>query len=288
MKYCIKGTIETLDSSDFEIISKYYFQKFLKYKDEKEYSYNTGHIVHTGFHFMLEERMLLKGIIALITGTYPEFRFKSLNHIDENNQVLFCSRETQYLCIAPRSGLDCMNHEELDATQVYFKAFEDLDLMRVIVLFARRLEDKFFIGWSELYSIYEIIGKSVRTKGKKLEEELVDKLSINSKKLKNFKFLANKSRNPFYGMRHGEELSQEDRKKIKHLVHPGAIEWAFDFIRDLAMKWLDYLYKIKIVKPTRNNDAYGYNLSGEPLELISLVEEYEAKHYPSNPSKPNP
>ena len=87
-------------------------------------------------------------------------------------------------------------------------------------------------------------------------------------------------------MRHGTELSLIERKKIEHLAHPSAIVWAFDFIRDLAIRWLDYLYKIKIVKPTPNKSAYGCTEDGEPF--LSDLEEYEAKHYPSNSRKPNP
>lgn len=111
---------------------------------------------------------------------------------------------------------------------------------------------------------------------------IISELNVDKNKIENFKILANKSRNPFEGMRHGSKLSEEDQKRFDQLWHLNAIVWASDFIREIAIKWINYSYKIRIIKPQRNNDAYGYTAKGEPLKLISPLEQYISIHYPND------
>lgn len=168
MTYKIEGTVKFFDLSDLQIISSSYFKNFLKADYDNKAFYDTG-FIHTRFkrlHTQIEERMLLRGIIALITGAYPEFAFESFYIIDKNDKVII-DGFPQRLCIPPRSGLDLMIHHEIDPTRIYVKAFENLNLELVLILFSQRMDDLPFIGWSNLYSIYEIIGKDIHIKTNK-------------------------------------------------------------------------------------------------------------------------
>ena len=168
MKFCIKGIIKAFDLPDLKIMSEYYFEKILKIDPSGIGVYDTG-FLHTrfkAFHSQIEERMLLRGIIALITGTYPEFGFEYFYIVDEND-MLISSGFPQHLCIPPRSNLECMHHYKINATEIYINAFENLSLKWVLVLFSQRMDDLPFIGWANLYSIYEIIGKDIQVKTQK-------------------------------------------------------------------------------------------------------------------------
>ena len=83
-------------------------------------------------------------------------------------------------------------------------------------------------------------------------------------------------------MRHGSEVTLSDMQRFDKLWHPNAIVWASDFIREIAIEWINYSYGIRITKPQRNNDAYGYTTNDEPLELVSSLEEYVSIYYPNN------
>ena len=168
MKFSIKGIIKAFDLPDLKIMSEYYFEKFLKIDSDGQGVYDTG-LIHTWFkefHSQIDERMLLRGIIALITGAYPEFNFKSFCIVDENDKTVITAA-LQPLRISPRSNLECMHHHKIDATEIYIKAFDNLNLQWVLVLFSQRMDDLPFIGWANLYSVYEIIGKDIQVKTKK-------------------------------------------------------------------------------------------------------------------------
>lgn len=285
-KFCIHGALKASDPSDLEIIAQYYLSKFIKKNKNGSYAYNTGFIhdeaVFSGnYLFQIHERILLKGIIALITGEYPEFCFESFFILKENNENIVTGAP-QHLCVSPRSNLIFLIHEKSDATQIYIKAIEDLNLKWVLVLFAQQIDTLPSIGWANLYSIYEIIGKDLKLKNTgKIKDFLAAELKIERSKLDNFTFLANCSRDPFEGMRHGAELTSQDTKKFNKLYNcPGAIVWASDFIRELAIKWMDYKYNIKIIKPRYDNSPLGFHENGEPMVPISKLEAYESKHYP--------
>jgi hypothetical protein len=283
MKFCIHSTLKACHLSDLEIIAQYYFYKFIKIENGI-YIYNTGFVhdkaVFINYDFQIHERIFLKGIIALITGKYPEFCFESYCILKESNETIVRGFP-QHLGISPRPDLNYLTHNKIDAAQIYIKAINDPDLKWILVLFAQQIDDIPFIGWANLYSIYEIIGKDILSKkAGKIKDLLAAELKIEKRKLENFTLLANNSRDPFEGMRHGEKIKQQGVEKFNKLYeHPGALVWASDFIRELTIKWIYYKHNIKIVKPTRDNSAYGFYESGEPLGLISTLEEYEAKHY---------
>ena len=112
-----------------------------------------------------------------------------------------------------------------------------------------------------------------------VEKLIVSELKVNKRKLENFKILANTSRNPFEGMRHGNKVTKNGQERFDELYDLNAIIWASDFIREIAIEWINYSYGIKIRNPQRNNDAYICTTNNEPLKLISPLEEYEEKHY---------
>jgi|GEM_PF-5416803 len=288
-KFCIRGTLRALDSSDLEIITQYYFYEFIKIDENGTYIYDTGFIhdetvFFNNYEFQIHERIFLKGIIALITGKYPEFCFNSFSVLEENNDP-FVKGFPQHLCIRARSDLISLIHNKNDATQIYIKAIKDLDLKWILVLFAQQIGDLPYIGWANLYSIYDIIGKDISSKKTgKIKNLLATELKIEKRKLENFTCLANNSRDPFEGMRHGEKIDPQGIKKFNKLYeNPGALVWASDFIRELVIKWIDYKHNIKIVKPYRDKSPYGFYENGEPIVSTSVLEEYEAKHYPKKP-----
>lgn len=285
-KFCIHGTLKAFDPSDLEIIAKYYFYKFIKKDKNGAFEYNTGFIhdatiFSNNYRFEIHERILLKGIIALITGEYPEFCFKSFFILKENKDKII-TEPPQQLGIFPRSDLASLIHKKSDATQIYIKAIKDLHLKWVLVLFAQQRDNLPFIGWANLYSIYEIIGKDLQsTTTGQIKDLLATELGIEKSKLDNFIFLANCSRDPFEGMRHAEELTSQDAKKFNKLYErPGAMVWALGFIRELVIKWMDYKYTIKIIKPYYDNSPVGFHEDGKPLMFMSSLQAYESKHYP--------
>lgn len=284
MKLCIRGTLRALDPLDLKIIAEHYFYEFIKIDENGIYVYNTGFIhdetiLFNDYEFQIHEKIFLKGIIALITGKYPEFCFGSFSILKEDNSPI-ATGFSQHLCMRARSDLISLIHNKSDATQIYIKAINDLHLKWILVLFAKQIGDLPFIGWANLYSIFDIIGKDISSKKTgKIKDVLATELKIEKRKLENFTCLANNSRDPFEGMRHGTEVKRPDAFNRLY-EYPEALIWASNFIRDLTIKWIDYKHKFKIVKPYRDNGAYGFHENGEPLVVTSALEKYEAKHYP--------
>ena len=115
--------LKAFNPSDLEIIAKYYFYKFIKKDKNGAYIYNTGFIYDeavfsNNYKFEIHERILLKGIIALITGEYPEFGFESFFILKENNDNIVTG-PPQHLYISPRSDLASLIHKKSDASKVY-------------------------------------------------------------------------------------------------------------------------------------------------------------------------
>lgn len=260
MLFSIEGIIKG-EPEDLEIIANNYFEKFTSYdKKQNLLIYDTG-FIYNKEKFKLfsgtykEEEAILKGILALITGKYPQFNFIKFNIIDEEKKRVkiglprFCS------CHPNRPDLFDLIEQKIDATQIYLKALDEPNLRWVLILFSQN-SDFVPLSWGILYAIYEKIGYSMRdatsSEKKRTKDIISAEFKIDIKSINVFCILANKSRSPFEGMRHGGVISQEDEKEMNKYWSPDAISWGFKFIQDIARRWINYQYGIEIKEPRLN------------------------------------
>lgn len=263
MRVCAKIVFQEIESQD---IFKQYFKKFI---NPQTSVYDTGLLVRKDIPNHRQEKIILKGIIALVTGTYPEFYFENYEIFDEKGSSIAkaiihpVDQNTGY-----RSKFTCHDHNEFDATQIYKKALKNDDLMGILVLFSRKLEDRELLGWATMNTIYEMINN-----------HLGDSNSITigdiDKKKKIFEELANIIRDPFCEIRHGGRLDDRQKNNLKILSGEEAglfvdapqvyHSWAFSFIRDLVIYW------ININKSLRTDVIRSeYNIS----KIVSGMEKY--------------
>lgn len=199
----------------------------------------------SGLYTAYKVKSFINGIMVLQTGAffegeYIEFRFLELNDLSIEGDILRNVFDTPSYPISYRSKFSKFKLEDTKADLIYERATQDGNLASILINLSKGW------GWDKFYTIYEIIkddlSEDSQHKSKK-QEMISEKLNISQKQQKEFTKLANNSRNPFEGMRHGS------RPKLI-VSNPHALGLGFEFIQDLVIKWINYRYSIEVKKST--------------------------------------
>ena len=195
---------------------------------------------------MEDLKSIIDGVISLITGGTFEFIkiVESTLIATEDEDALYQLKDHKYRPYYRSFFISkSFKHSNTDGTAILLKAMHDHDLKKVLKLLSHSYNPSYEWNWNDLYAAWEniesyIIGteKIEDTKEKKkLRKSICEKLGVDYKEIELFCDMANFSRRPEEGIRHGGGKIPKV-KPLGYYVQDS--KFGFDIIRRTVIQWI--------------------------------------------------